>query len=635
MKKEELQKKLEEKLNDFAQSFVFRKAMFNPQRSLIFILIGNDNDIISYEKKLSIEEYLITAQGYVHCIKFNDSNETEQLYADFKKTINNIAELRLVEVAKKISIIPLFIQSETFNAEKISKICVSLNSVIKSIGGYLTSVDVTDILWWPTVVLKNNEARYHKDIVSSVCQWSNRINVGYINNVLVLKDWDSNNLAVTDSVVVHSLFLTLLFLSKDSSLVEIRRRIGENGIFTSRAITVGIPIHIELFSRVKSLIKWFLESPNEDVHIDGLKNFGSELTKCPQKLWWGSTWDKLPINDKKQISIEPIRSFSFPIDINRVDVLKEIEFFQDKYYKSNLPIKNEYLLNDDILMQFSVDFWSLYMGFYGYYCKGISDIFENGNQEQFINSYIGDLPVCSGIKGDNITGNRDFSNVDLTEIENKLEFDLKNRVRDVYSIILNAESKFFKSIQNKYYIMQKTISDFLDMLNCNINTWKSEEMSNVQECCWNTQHRIDMMKNYVDIFNYDGNDEPTQEKIQLFFDKVFSIVRDSFDFDSKRYFKKLSEIFSNDDINKNLQWEHLCNGRDSYLLQSFECDNTIIVMCGSEYIDTFKNIEEFSNYQNNFVYHLVPVEALSDRLEIIKISSPIDYKTIFKNISEI
>lgn len=631
MDKEILSGFIKDNLNDKINNFNVQKMDCQPEYILLFIFIGKAEELNEYLQRIAFFEQSSVKNGYVHYLTFTDSKENETTLGEaFREKMNTVANAHVVNQATKIFMIPVFVQSPKINESEFSQLCESFHQQLSPIIAYFQNTSIQDVLWWTTVLLTNDAASSKKWFLNHVLQLNQKIDYGFVNHIFFLQDRDNSNLAVSKSTTMHTLLTTMLLLaeSTNSGLCIRKAKEEEVKFFSAHAFNICMPIHIEIISRVLSLLKWFLEDPSEDYHVQHLKNFGKELGGIPIRSWWASTWKRLPRKDEA-ISIEPLRSFSFNGATNMTvnDIECEMDRFIKRYYLSMLPI-DKFQINDE-------EFWNLYLTSYGCYLKALDDIFGQGKLENFLNECIPEISVVKSLTEQDskmpYIGNDEVTQKIVYRKEEELAAKIRGRIQTLYKRIFDINKSFSKRVRIRYGEMKKITAFLTSKLQEELDYWRGDELDSESllqenvEIPWKEEDRKKLLKAYFAIINTKSEEDfasievnDLEKFVKLFFD----IATRTLTIDAKKFLFQLRESYFDTDRSKRFQLWKLYSEKRCNLLFPI---NTI----ESEWHFFFDTSDKFGNSLCEFVdAHNKHNRAVSDRIEILRISHPVEVKKI-------
>lgn len=623
------EKLIREKLNETVGLFRFSHMDYEPERLMLFILISSTPEQCGYAAY--IEKYAETAlkNGYVHILELHVGSESAEdgLAADFSRKMEEIAAERAVRNANCLSVIPVFIQDAVPGAADDSQLCQCFGKACEKMMRYLQELHVTKVSFWPSAILKSTAAREHAYFLSCIRSWRSRTDFGgyYCNHTLVLCDRDSDNLAVSSAVIAQTLLMTIAVLAKDTQSEVTQHGDEDHYIFTARSFSICMPIHLDVIRRAVHLLEWFLTEPQD--HNERMCALGKELAMLPQSLWWEKTWKRLPFKEYS-INTEPLRSFCFPDSMTDGTVRKELEHFQNEYYLSCLPVEKEFICSDENVQQFEKKFWWCYLESYGGYLKGLTEIFEQGRHEDFVNQFI---PLLNVIPVSETPGT-DKGVVE--QAEERLQTELRKRTQTLYKVLLSSDHYFTSRMQKRLLQVNRNLQELRMIMQKECNYWMRRELNLEQNDIWQEDDRTRLMQKIAAVFQTeDENITLDSPCMKDFMTELLALARNTFKLNTKEYLRQLTNDFEQQQSMSDQAelWMAYRAGRDCFAFQKFQDEET---RCEWHFIhgpDTeelclkIKALHQdrpFRSFRNR-------VASETDRVEVVRVSLPLDCRTLF------
>ena len=536
-------------LSSTVASYRVQHISYTPQRVVVLMLAGGQEELESFGSEIEKEANSFFANNSITSIRLPLDgtlpmpDEIEEMIIG---AVNNAAEAHSVENARKLIIVPLFIQGN-YTDSQTDNYYQSYEEYTVSACEALKAREI-EVFWLPAMIFFDKYITKRAEVEKRVIMSSQKISVGHVNAVLMLSDRDSRGFNIRRSVIVRNFVLTVLMFSSDGDRL-CNSEIGNGKAFSSAAFPLQMPAHVEILKRVENILARFVGQPND--YEKCKKSFGKAISALPKDTVWRSGWKKLPLIDGDKISIAPILSFvgseDSDIDTNR----KRLSAFTNEYFISKLPIgKDAWKLSSTNFKEFMSAFWKLYKEKYGGSIYGISDIFEQGHTGEFINSCVDVLEIRDSYKALGLSEHiSDYQNPVSEYVRNESSevYELlSKRVRDFYSALL-IESN---SDTEKMLKAHKRASDFVMKLKSIVNDemryWQAEEIVH-EYLAEEFTVTDDMLKELIDLyFNMLEYSENTTTAQQKFIEKVFELAKTNYRVNAATYLKNLEKNYKDE-----------------------------------------------------------------------------------------
>ncbi|MBQ9111586.1 MAG: hypothetical protein IJY06_09520 [Oscillospiraceae bacterium] len=622
-------------------AFQFRSADFVPSRVLVYFLIGTEQETERFIGYMHAFDKRTIQPGYVIYLPFPDASEEadEALYQAFIRAMKEVADQRAVKHATKLSMIPVFLQCVGMQQEYFEALCSTFIRAEEKMAEWMEATNLTDVLWWPSVVL-------HKDLVISkntflrtVLDVRRQIRGGYSNYLMLLSDWDSDNLTVNTTTIAQTLVGAVVLLSMDGGGNYIREVTQEECVFSSHAFSICMPVHLEIAKRALSLLDWFRSVPED--HEECLAKFGRELADLPKHLWWESTWEKVPKREDGSITIEPLSSFCFNdgkrfLSLN--DCEKEMREFAEKYYLSLLPVEEDFLIQPGHMMRFN-EFWEIYQRFYGNCLNGLDSVFGAGKLDEFVDTYIPQMKVLTcALWQHGMPGYENAKDIEqaIRRMESSLSVQLENRARKLFKTLLSQSSNYSRRISGRLSELNREIQKLREELHGVCNRWQRDELNIDQEYEWKEDDRRELMDACLRIL---CSEEPVS--LELLVRVIFSIAKNTLQLDTNEYFtNKIAGKYLNagsedpaesqEKIRRPL-WDEYHDSRDKMLFPVQNVKSEWHFIYAAEKAEEM--VSDFCGFvkdaDENVYKH--KAEQMTDRIEVVRISHPVGANRLFKS----
>lgn len=607
------------------------KTNYPLQRFLIFLFIGTERDsqkaVTAFQKE---SEIFVPQETMIRSIAFwKDSPDS--LVNLVKKVIDQIAQQRYGLNVSNISVYPVFLYDSQQADDERTKLLDDVDNHIKTLIKFFLSEN-TNTLWWPSVIptektenaklilfVSELQKRYEKLNEQNTTPTSS-----YLNNIMILRRKDTNNMTVRSTTIYHTLLLqAILFSDPINSSI---RNYKNGSVYSARAFQLSIPIHLQILKRAISLLRWFRmppDNPNEK-----LKKLGERMYETSRQIWW-RRWYELPFTDTscRTISTEPIRSLYFPQGMDTAKIRSELQNFSNKFYFSKTPLENQELLSEENMRYFQQCFWNAYSDCFDNYIYSISNI----------GSLVEQIPNFHVETGTSLSENGHAHELhgEVAEAERTLSQRMSTRMRDLYRIVFGSGSCFAEKIVNRNREVSNLLQAVEDQLNTELRWWQGEECvsDDYSEPKWNPEDRETLMRAWLKLIESDDNED------ESFVNEMFRIVqrpyfvRDPEEMARNYFVRMIDNYLEGDRDSQRTLWVSFSENREQLLAPNMHniSDNStwyFIVDAGNEravqmcngFVETIKN----NKNEQAFIIRVV-AGALPERIEVIRISQLIDW----------
>lgn len=434
----------------------------------ILVLLISPNESSECEVFKSVaESFYKHEDNTILCLtNTNSPFDSEQILNDLFKKANKV----------KLEIVPVFYCPSDATDEFMSLVDYSKDTIM-SLLQYYSKVrgKAGDALLAPIIIQQYTNSKDQSIIYIRNCMKQCK-QIDYVTVQMVapciLSHWSTGHISDRSIARTCILYASIPLLSHDNTSLF---RQNELSYVTARSFHIRYPLRPTILSAAIEILK-SIQTPStmEDVF---LRSYSNELQKIAQNTYWGNTWGKLPLNENNDtILLDPLFSFSYTPESDKTEFDHVIYEFVRKYYLDYLPLSN-----DTRASEMKERLWEAFINS-AYSICSIEKVLSNKCASFWADS-ISELSTA-------LITPTECHELLRTAIDDAIK-RIKNRMKELYSVLFADSSDFLEPERSQYYKWGK---DFLCQLNEILISIKNSYGMN--KIC---QHSVNMSLKHDDI----------------------------------------------------------------------------------------------------------------------------------------